>query len=58
MTPSSAEIDAHLASVWDTHGPGDHGYSAEFKRIAGRLIAYFVGTRAASRDRRPKSYGW
>jgi superfamily I DNA/RNA helicase len=46
MTPSSAEIDAYLASVWDTQGPGDHGYSAEFKRIAGRLIAYFVSTRA------------
>src|SRR5947207_14334526 len=46
MTPSNAEIDAHLASVWDTHGPGDHGYSAEFRRIARRLLAYFVSTRA------------
>lgn len=46
VTPSTAEIEARLAAVWDTHGPGDHGYSAEYKRIAGRLIAYFVDTRA------------
>ena len=46
VTPTDAEIEGRLASVWDTHGPGDRGYSAEFMRIARRLIAFFVSTRA------------
>jgi superfamily I DNA/RNA helicase len=45
VTPSGAEIDARLAGVWDTLGPGEHGYSAEFRRIARTLIGYFIGTR-------------
>jgi hypothetical protein len=45
-SPGHAEIEARLSEVWDTHGPGDHGYSAEYRRIAVRLIAYFAETRA------------
>jgi len=45
-SPGHAEIEARLAEVWDSHGPGDHGYSAEYRRIAVRLIAYFAETRA------------
>ena len=53
-TPGHAEIEARLTAVWDTHGPGDHGYSAEYKRIAVRLIAYFAETRAGFKRSPPE----
>lgn len=41
-SPSVSELEERLAAAWDAHGPADHGYSDDYKRIAWQLIRYFV----------------
>lgn len=45
--PSFDEIEQHLAEVWETRGPVDHGYADEYKRIARQLIRFFIDSGAA-----------
>lgn len=40
--PTLTEIEARLATEWDSHGPADDGYSEEYKRIAWQLIRFFI----------------
>jgi hypothetical protein len=41
-TLPASEIEGQLATEWDAHGPADHGYSDEYKRIAWQLIKFYV----------------
>ncbi|MEX2170732.1 MAG: UvrD-helicase domain-containing protein [Pirellulales bacterium] len=47
--PSLAEIEIQLANEWDSHGPADHGYSDEYKRIAWQLIRFFIDSSSGSK---------
>jgi superfamily I DNA/RNA helicase len=40
--PSIEEMKVSLETVWDSHGPADHGYSDEYKRIAWQLIHFYA----------------
>ncbi len=46
--PAIEEILARLEGIWDTLGPGDHGYSEEYKRIAQQLLTFYLSTRTGS----------
>lgn len=37
-----AELDDMLEVAWQEHGPSDHGYSDEYKRIAQQLLRYYA----------------
>jgi superfamily I DNA/RNA helicase len=41
------EIEDRLTAAWDIHGPVDHGYSDEYKRIAWQLIQFYVESGSA-----------
>jgi superfamily I DNA/RNA helicase len=57
--PSPEEMEALLEAAWAGHGPADHGYADEYKRIALRLVRSYaeaasgLTTRAAPRLRLP-----
>jgi superfamily I DNA/RNA helicase len=40
--PSTEEMKASLEAAWDIHGPADHGYGAEYKRIAWQLVQFYA----------------
>lgn len=40
--PSADDIAASLAAAWQSHGPVDHGFSEDYRRIAQQLVRYFI----------------
>lgn len=40
--PSVAEVEQQLDLAWESHGPADHGYSVEYKRIAWQLVRFYL----------------
>jgi hypothetical protein len=40
--PSFDELQASLEALWDSHGPADHGYSDEYRRIALQLVRFYA----------------
>jgi hypothetical protein len=40
--PSLEELEASLDSLWNSHGPADHGYSDDYRRIAVQLVRYYA----------------
>ncbi len=51
-TRTLAEIEEHLSVAWQAHGPADHGYSEEYRRIAWQLLRFFLDS-ASSLKRLP-----
>ena len=43
-TISPEEIAESLNGAWETHGPVEHGYSEDYKRIARQLIQFYSET--------------
>jgi hypothetical protein len=41
---SLGEMETLLEAAWDSHGPADHGYSDEYKRIAWQLLRFYAHT--------------
>lgn len=39
---SIEEMKATLEAAWSSHGPADHGYGEEYKRIAWQLIRFYA----------------
>lgn len=39
--PSVDELKAALEAAWDDHGPSDHGYGEDYKRIAWQLLRFY-----------------
>ncbi|MCE9567299.1 MAG: UvrD-helicase domain-containing protein [Planctomycetes bacterium] len=46
--PSLAELTASLDVLWANHGPTDHGYEKEYKRIAVQLLSFYSETALGS----------
>jgi superfamily I DNA/RNA helicase len=46
-SPALAVIEELLSAAWETHGPSDHGYSDDYKRIAWQLIRFFLDSASA-----------
>jgi hypothetical protein len=44
--PTVAEVDARLDEAWKSAGPADHAGSEELRRIARRLIAFYLQRRS------------
>ena len=40
--PSIEDLMASLEAAWDSHGPADHGYGEDYKRIARQLIRFYA----------------
>jgi hypothetical protein len=53
LTPTAAELDARLAEAWDSRRLTDHGYSEDYRRIAKRLIDFFVSSRKGYNRAKP-----
>lgn len=51
-TRTLAEVEEHLSVAWQAHGPADHGYSEEYRRIAWQLLQFFLDS-ASSLKRLP-----
>jgi DNA helicase-2/ATP-dependent DNA helicase PcrA len=45
-SPGHAEVTAEFERVWAEKGPVTHGYAADYKRLADRLVSVLVGTGA------------
>ena len=43
--PTEADIDARLTEAWEAHGPVEHGYAEEYRRIAGKMVNFYIRTR-------------
>ena len=41
-----AELEAVLDGLWDKHGPAEHGYASEYRRIASELLRSFADAAA------------
>ncbi|MHB0958780.1 MAG: UvrD-helicase domain-containing protein [Pirellulaceae bacterium] len=50
--PSTEEIEESLAAAWQSHGPVDHGFSDDYRRIAQQLVRYLMDS-ASDMNRLP-----
>jgi len=46
-SPSLAELEVQLSTAWQAHGPGDHGYSEDYRRIASQLVRFYFDSTSA-----------
>jgi len=42
--PAPGELEAALDEAWAAHGPADHGYADDYKRIASQLLRFLVAS--------------
>jgi len=49
--PTLEEAEAAFQAIWDARGPIDHGFAADYRRLASRLIAALIRSGAGQRFR-------
>ena len=47
--PTAPEVEAAFEEIWQTHGPVDHAFSKDYRRLASRLVAALVQAGAGRR---------
>jgi len=52
--PSIAEAERAFEEMWQAHGPKDHGFAVDYRRLASRLISALIRSGAGQRFREAK----